>query len=443
MTLRTSCGGIGIHDAKETIPCAYSSSLYNFIRNSDFKSYISSHYLNINPSNRLKIFSSFLNQLSIIQLTKPPDPGEELDFTAIFRLIDALAKKLKRGETIQNVFHYIIVKRRLEAIELTLKSDDNETSKVESQAKYVWIKSLQTKEGSLFLSTIPKCKEYKISSSQLMIILRYRYLIPITSYVLNTSNPVHCTCKNGTTVLDQQGIHIISLCGTDGAPSLIHDKIVRTLDQFIRYAGYRSTVEPTHSFSLFSNDTNERPDILVQSFTSCQEKTYLDVSLTSPISSDINGKLILRSHSTPASLSNKAHAATERFKSKQKKYKKFIDGAYQQDVTAGNFNSTYKAIPIIFQTTGLIHSEAQSYISDLAELASKNTSIPKENMKTYFLKRLNVCLVTSIADAMLSKFHKIATTSASDAYAENALNSNFNAALTVARDEDFSVLYKN
>ena len=177
MTLRTSCGGIGIHDSKEVIPCAYASSLYNFIRNSDFKSYIFPTYLNINPAEHLKIFSSLLAQFSLIQLIKPPDPGEHFDFTVTFRLIDAIAKKLKRGETIQNVFHYIITKRRLEETETRLKNDTNNETKKESQAKYVWIKSLQAKEGSLFLSTIPKCKEYKITSDQLMIILRFRYLI--------------------------------------------------------------------------------------------------------------------------------------------------------------------------------------------------------------------------------------------------------------------------
>jgi hypothetical protein len=48
-----------------------------------------------------------------------------------FRLIDAIAKKLKRGETIQNVFHYIITKRRLDDTEARLKNDANNETKKE------------------------------------------------------------------------------------------------------------------------------------------------------------------------------------------------------------------------------------------------------------------------------------------------------------------------
>jgi hypothetical protein len=100
-----------------------------------------------------------------------------------------------------------------------------------------------------------------------------------------------CNFSNHT-ILDQQGIHITSVCGTDAAiSSIIHDKSVHTLNQFICLAGYRTTVEPTGCFSLYS-DTNARPDISVQSYSTSQEKTLIDISLTSPITSDNfnNGK---------------------------------------------------------------------------------------------------------------------------------------------------------
>jgi hypothetical protein len=254
---------------------------------------------------------------------------------------------------------------------------------------------------------------------------------------------VQCNCSNHTT-LDQQGIHITSVCGTDAAPSIIHDKLVHTLNQFIRFAGHRTTIEPKGCFSLYS-DTNARPDISVQSYSTSQEKTLIDVSLTSPITSDNSGKLILKTGTPISSTSIKSHAASLRFKDKQNKYKKIIDQAIIKDNLAGNFHSNYKVLPFIFQTSGLIHHEAISYISDLAELASKDTSVPKENLKTYFLKRLNICLVTSIADAMLYKFHKLATTSSAgnNPFILSQVEQNLYSALSVAREENPSILYTN
>jgi hypothetical protein len=81
-----------------------------------------------------------------------------------------------------------------------------------------------------------------------------------------------------------------------------------------------------------------------------------------------------------SSTSIESHAASLRFKDKQNKYKKIIDQAIIRDNQAGNFPSNYKVLPCIFQTSGLIHHEAIGYISDLIELASKDTSVPKENL---------------------------------------------------------------
>ncbi len=180
-----------------------------------------------------------------------------------------------------------------------------------------------------------------------------------------------------------------SVCGTNAAPSIIHDKLVHTLNQFIRFAGHRTTVEPTGCFRLYS-DTNSRPDISVQSYSTSQEKTLIDVSLTFPITSDDNGKLILKTGTPISFTSIKSHAASLRFKDKHNKYKRIIDQSIIRDNLAGNFHSNYKVLPFIFIIHGLIQHEAISYISDLAELASKDTSVPKENLKTSFLKRLNI-----------------------------------------------------
>ncbi len=168
------------------------------------------------------------------------------------------------------------------------------------------------KKGSLFLFTIPKCKEHKFTSDQLMIIPRFRYFIPITSYVLNTRNPVQCNCSNHT-IFDQQGIHITR---DHKRLSIMPDKLVHTLNQFIRFAGHRTTVEPKGCFSLYS-DTNVRPDI-------SQETILIDVSLTSPITSDNNGRLILKTGTPISSTSIKSHAASLRFKDKHNKYEKII-----------------------------------------------------------------------------------------------------------------------
>jgi hypothetical protein len=113
---------------------------------------------------------------------------------------------------------------------------------------------------------------------------------------------MQCNCSN-LTILDQQRIHITSVCGTDAAPS---DKLLHTLNQFIRFAGHRTTVEPTGCFSLYS-DTNARPDINVQSYSTNQEKTLIDASLTSPITSDNNLKLTLKAGTPISSTSIKSH----------------------------------------------------------------------------------------------------------------------------------------
>ncbi len=70
-----------------------------------------------------------------------------------------------------------------------------------------------------------------------------------------------------------------------------------------------------------------------------------------------------------------------------------------RQLEAGNFHSNQR----------LEFHLPDQFIADFVELTPKDISVPKGNLKTYFPKHLNVCLVTSIANAILFKFHNIAT----------------------------------
>ena len=78
---------------------------------------------------------------------------------------------------------------------------------------------------------------------------------------------------------------------------------------------------------------------------------------------------------------------------------------YQHVAQANRFSF----LPIIFESTGLVHADTKQFLMKLATGASELKRIPKDVLYSFFMKRLSVCVQVNIASCIQKRVASIAS----------------------------------
>ena len=200
-------------------------------------------------------------------------------------------------------------------------------------------------------------------------------------------------------------LHISTGCPKDAHRLRTHDALKVELDQILRYAGFWTTREETQSFGVDLPDDNHRPDISIRNPEGLEmegSKVLVDVAVTCPVR---NEKCQVMIKTEAAAAKSKGKQAEEMYKIKMNKYD---DLKKQAALQTPNFQpNSIGIVPFIFESTGLIHKNSLEFLERVADQAAEMMRMKGENLGTYFLKRLSICLQKHLALAINLKIMKL------------------------------------
>ena len=245
-----------------------------------------------------------------------------------------------------------------------------------------------------FISAIPTSPTKTFSDPAFRILLLRYLLIPIPAL---GGSPVMCDCfksiKNGIhTTIDSRGDHCLC-CPRTGFGINIHNGALLVIQQIAQAAGRTAKREPNSVYAAAKRDPviaatftaaqhSSRPDLLIQHLTGPTPNVVLDVTFITPNPSGL----------TLAQARIPQRAAEIRFKEKNRKYLP-ISRACRL-----GFH------PIVFETTGRIHSSSLTFIRSLL----KNISGGFRDgalLRRFWLEKLMCTVHQNFANSILDKIN--------------------------------------
>ncbi len=184
----------------------------------------------------------------------------------------------------------------------------------------------------------------------------------------------------------------------------MHNAVELELDQILGYCGYFTVREERNLFATLDKRNQRKPDITIKN----PETLYLpgeqigaqvlvDVSITCCMEGAGRGQLI-----PPTSLENskkeKGKAAKKVYNDKVRDYKGLF--------TRLNLDQ-FSIVPFVFESTGFLHEKSMDLLETVAQRAEEVKKIPRENMFTFFKKRLSICLMKNVAHCIIGRGSKL------------------------------------
>lgn len=378
-------GGLGMHMAEETADAAFVSSMVDYHTNHGecFE------YLCVGQHDIMNLLP-YVQQFVDVSRKFIGDNGTR----GILSMRNVIGKD---GGTVQHQLQQRLVEQRIE----TLKRQwtDRPPPDLPNGCKLLWFNSLRNDESGKFLEVKPTTKKLVIVNSVFRALLRYRYMLPVEGLVCG----MKCTCRvRGVSggpsyhpAIDACGHHIVSGCGSDGNRNDIHDNVVLELDSILKYCGKATRREERGAFALADGSRNRlRPDISILNPTgTIHAKLLLDIGITSPFQGVTSGQL---KHISVVDANQPGMAANSYFASKQRKYE-----------TLANDNN-YSFLPLIMETSGLMHPEFKLFLERLASTASDVKRIKKSILYNYFLKRISLRFQVALGSALVKRVSLLA-----------------------------------
>jgi hypothetical protein len=222
-----------------------------------------------------------------------------------------------------------------------------------TDAENASLMSAMQKHTALWYTALPTCEQYTIPNLVFNSALRRRlHLAPA-----NALRSPQCTCKDGN--LEDDPLHFHScLLLKKREVNMRHNLILYSLGRIAGDAGVPVIMEPRKQDDV--PDRNRRPDAQLFGLSRSKPFKLTDVSITNPAA-----KSFCSGAATKA-----LHAAKEREKAKENKYKSF-----------GDFT------PFVLELNGAYGPKAASLLKSLA-----NGDLVEENQRSEFLLHARVLL---------------------------------------------------
>ena len=327
------------------------------------------------------------------------DDREPPDIIVQFQSSVAKIAECSEEITLENIFqltesHHLQLQSRFTEI-LTKNLQQELRRKFETDTKHLaWYQSVCGPEAGLWLSTLPKTAAQKMTNKEYQIALCYRLFLEQPLVI----NGCRCDCKNHP-LLDLRGHHLMTGCGKHGYRHATHDGLVTELHQILNYLGIRNRVEETRCFQLAHPDSNRRPDISILPGPFTNTKIVTDIQVTCPVSGA--GEGLQRPEARAPSVN--VALQTGRMATKAAQHK---TGQYEEICRANGLG--FK--PLIFESTGLMHGTLIDLLNRACQYASDVKKIGKDILFKYVTTLLSVRLQKSLAQALIQRTYRLAST---------------------------------
>jgi hypothetical protein len=243
--------------------------------------------------------------------------------------------------------------------------------------------------ASRWLSVLPKCPSFTFDSSSFRILLCNRLYLPQPE----RCEGLRCDCiKRGEhPVIDERCHHLVTGCAKSGFGINLHHGVSNTIKELVNAAGFRAKREENGCFYHIDREFNDRqrrmrPDLSIFDLPGPYRKVILDVSNICPIpifgtqQYSRNDALIIQK------------AAQQRYDERMEKF---------------NAISTAHGIkfhPIIFETTGRVHSESFRYLQSI--LRNISGYMDGKLLQAYWLNRISCSYQQQLAISIRDKLRK-------------------------------------
>ena len=242
-----------------------------------------------------------------------------------------------------------------------------------------WIISLQSPTAGAWLLAVPKFEDFTFSNQEYQTALAVRLHLTI-----NCVTPgLKCNCKSSP-FIDSTCHHLITGCKEGRIRQNHHSVLQHSLSKLFRYCGLKVINEEPDCFKTIDPSDNKRPDISIlnSNLLGYSQKLILDISVTSPFTGTETGNIQSISLSKARSVER---AAKIRFQQKQQKY---------NNCSALHF---LDFLPLVFETSGRLHSDGVLFMKRLAEAGSTLRSIPLDIFINYIYKSFSCLFQKSVA----------------------------------------------
>ena len=248
-----------------------------------------------------------------------------------------------------------------------------------------WIISSEGPMSSRFLNVLPKSPSFTFESNEFRVLLNLRLFLDQP----DRSEGLRCDCQKHP-VIDNLAHHLTTACPKQAFGINIHNAVCNTLKELANSAGIRAKREQVGAFqNIFvpgftDKQRNMRPDLSLYDLPMNYRNIILDISTTAPIPIFGNAPFTRDMAAQPQ------RAAELRYQEKMRKYDAIA--------TANNL----KFHPIIFETTGRMHSESFAFITRLLELFNDRYQ-GGTLLKKYWLDRISCSYQHQVAIAIRDK----------------------------------------
>ena len=252
-----------------------------------------------------------------------------------------------------------------------------------------WFSSVSNEMASRWLNVLPKCPSFTFDSSSFKILLCNRLDLPQPE----RCEGLRCDCiKRGEhPVIDDRCHHLVTGCAKSGFGINLHHGVTNTIKELVNAAGFRAKREENGCFYHIDREFNDRqrkmrPDLSIFDLPGPYRKVILDISNICPI--PIFGNQMYSRND--ALISQKA--AQQRYDERMEKF------------DAISTAHGIKFHPIIFETTGRVHSESFRYLKSI--LCNISGYMDGKLLQEYWLNRISCSYQQQLAISIRDKLRK-------------------------------------
>jgi len=244
-----------------------------------------------------------------------------------------------------------------------------------------WFTSLCNSSAGRWLDASPRSKHFKMTPKEYVTCIFYRMRLP-SPFIIRGSR---CKCK-GNPVIDEEGLHLTTLCGVGGFRHATHDNFNLALELLFRTCGWHTRIEEQRCFQENDPDSRRRPDLSLTNAPGHQEKLILDLQITSPVTSVALSK-------TEAKTS--LRAARDAYRTKMTKYSTIAS------------RNNLEFIPLIIESTGNMHGDMVKLIDEALEFKSDTDIARLARLKRFWYSVLSFSLQKLLATSLLVRASRI------------------------------------
>jgi hypothetical protein len=178
--------------------------------------------------------------------------------------------------------------------------------------------------------------------------------------------------------------------------------VVMETQMMCQEAGFHTKREPKGIFST----SNHRPDIVIHNAEKMPakyacEQLLLDIALPGSVIGSKSG-MLNQPDDNEAALNLAGKQVAKTYAGKKSKYEKLFESEPTGTLNPDSI-PRFKIVPVVVGLLGNVHKQTMEFFEQLAEYSDNIFRYGKNNILTYYKRRLSCCLFKNIANTLIRR----------------------------------------